>query len=122
MAEHNLVGKKGEEIARNYLLDKGFKITHLNWRYKKNELDVVAEKNNLLVVVEVKTRTSEYFENPREAVTIKKQKYIIKATDAYINEFNIDNETRFDIIAVSLLEAETKIEHIEDAFQPSLLL
>ena len=122
MAEHNLVGKKGEEIARNYLLDKGFKIRHLNWRYKKNELDVVAEKNNLLVVVEVKTRTSEYFENPREAVTIKKQKYIIKATDAYINEFNIDNETRFDIIAVSLLEAETKIEHIEDAFQPSLLL
>ena len=122
MAEHNLVGKKGEEIARNYLSNNGFKIRHLNWRYKKNELDIVAEKNNLLVVVEVKTRTSEYFENPREAVTIKKQKYIIKATDAYINEFNIDTETRFDIIAVSLLKKETKIEHIEDAFQPSLLL
>ena len=122
MAEHNLVGKKGEEIARQYLLDNGFKIRHLNWRYKKNELDIIAEKNNLLVVVEVKTRTSEYFENPREAVTKKKQKFTIIATDAYINEFNIDVETRFDIIAVSLLETETKIEHIEDAFQPSLLL
>ncbi|MCK5170529.1 MAG: YraN family protein [Bacteroidales bacterium] len=122
MAEHNLVGKKGEEIARSFLLENGFIIRHLNWRYKKNELDIVAEKNNLLVVVEVKTRTSEYFENPREAVTIKKQKFIITATDAYINEFNINCETRFDIIAVSLLMTETKIEHIEDAFQSSLLL
>lgn len=122
MAEHNLVGKKGEEIARDYLLDNGFKIRDLNWRHKKNELDIIAEINNLLVVVEVKTRTSEYFENPKEAVTKKKQKNIIVATEAYINEFNIDYETRFDIIAVSLLKTETKIEHIKDAFQPSLLL
>jgi len=121
MAEHNLVGKKGEEIAYKFLVDNCFKIRHINWRYKKNEIDIIAEKNNLLVVIEVKTRTSEYFENPHEAVTISKQKFIIKATEAYINEFNIDLETRFDIIGVSLLPNETKIDHIEDAFQASLI-
>jgi putative endonuclease len=121
MAEHNLVGKKGEEIANKFLIDNGFKIRHINWRFRKNEIDIIAEKNNLLVVVEVKTRTSEYFESPKEAVTINKQKFIIKATEAYIEEFNIDFETRFDIIGVSLLVNETIIEHIEDAFQASLI-
>lgn len=122
MAEHNLVGKKGEEIARKYLVNNGFKIRHLNWRHIKNELDIIAEKNNLLVVVEVKTRTNEYFENPKEAVTFSKQKFIIKATEAYISKFDVDLETRFDIIGVYLLPNETKIEHIEDAFQVSLIL
>lgn len=121
MAQHNQTGKKGEEIAKQYLISNGFVIRHLNWRYKKNEIDIIAEKNNLLVVVEVKTRTSEYFENPREAVTKGKQKFMIKATEAYITEFNVDFETRFDIIGITLLNNETKIEHLEDAFQPSLL-
>jgi putative endonuclease len=121
MAEHNEIGKKGENLAQKHLLCKGYKIRHLNWRFKKNEIDIIAVKNNLLVVVEVKTRTSEYFENPREAVTIGKQKFIIKATQAYIEEFNVELETRFDIVGVTLLINETKIEHVEDAFQPSLL-
>lgn len=121
MAQHNEIGKKGEELALRFVKDKGFKIRNINWRFKKNEIDIIAEKNNFLVVIEVKTRTSEYFENPKEAVTISKQKFIIKATEAYINEFNVDLETRFDIIAVTILGNEIKIEHIEDAFQPSLL-
>lgn len=122
MAEHNIIGKKGEEIARQYLLKNDYTIRNLNWRFRKNEIDIIAEKDNYLVVVEVKTRTSEYFENPKEAVTKKKQKLIINATEAYIHEFNIDYETRFDIIAVSFINGKTKIEHIVDAFQPSLLL
>ena len=121
MAEHNIVGKKGEEIAKQFLLKNAYKIRHLNWRFRKNEIDIIAEKDNFLVVVEVKTRTSEYFENPKEAVTKKKQKFIINATEAYINEFDIENEIRFDIIAVSFENNKTKIEHIVDAFQPSLL-
>lgn len=121
MAEHNKIGEKGEELAKEHLIAKGYKIRHINWRCKKNEIDIIAEKDNLLVVVEVKTRTSEYFENPREAVTVAKQKFIIKATEAYITEFNINIETRFDIVGVTLLNNEIKIEHIIDAFQPSLL-
>ncbi|MFC2152386.1 YraN family protein [Bacteroidota bacterium] len=121
MAEHNILGKKGEELAKKYLVENEYEIKHVNWRYKKNEIDIIAQKNNLLIVVEVKTRTSDYFENPKEAVTRKKQKFIILATDAYINEYNIDIEVRFDIVAVTFTNNVSKIEHIKDAFQPSLL-
>ncbi len=121
MAEHNLTGKKGETVAKQFLKDHSYKIRNTNWRFRAKEIDIVAEKNNVLVVVEVKTRTSEYFESPKEAVTKSKQKLIITATQAYIEEYDIDMEVRFDIIGVSFLNNETKIEHIKDAFQPSLL-
>lgn len=121
MADHNLLGKKGEEIARLYLIENGYEIRHLNWRFRKNEIDIIAQKNNLLIVVEVKTRANDYFESPKEAVTRNKQRFIIKATEAYINEYNINLETRFDIIAITLFDKHDKIEHIQDAFQPNLL-
>jgi putative endonuclease len=120
MAEHNLLGKKGEELAKHFLLKNGYKIRHLNWRYKKTEIDIIAEKNNLLVVVEVKARTSDYFENPKEAVTFKKQKNIVNTTEAYIERFNIDLETRFDIISITFENGKEKIEHIVDAFQAGI--
>jgi len=120
MADHNLLGKKGEEIAKHFLLKKGYKIRHLNWRYKKTEIDIIAEKNNLLVVVEVKTRTNDYFENPKEAVTIKKQRNIVNTTEAYIEKFNVDLETRFDVISITFENGNEKIEHIVDAFQAGI--
>ncbi|MFO7842957.1 MAG: YraN family protein [Bacteroidales bacterium] len=122
MADHNKLGKKGEEIALKYLKSNQYTIKETNWRFRKNEIDIIAEKDNLLVVVEVKTRTSEYFENPKEAVTRKKQKFIIQAADAYVQENKIDMETQFDIVAVTIINGQTNIEHIQDAFQPSLLL
>ena len=121
MAEHNKIGAKGEADAKQHLVENGYKIRNVNWRHKKYELDIIAEKNNCLVVVEVKTRTSEYFENPKDAVTRKKQKFIINATQAYIDEYDLDMETQFDIIGISYINNKIKIEHIEDAFQPSLL-
>jgi len=122
MADHNELGKKGEEVAVRYLKLNHYDIKEKNWRFRKNEIDIIAQKDNVIVVVEVKTRTSEYFENPKEAVTRKKQKFIIQAADAYIQEKEIDLETRFDIVAVTIINGQTKIEHIQDAFQPSLLL
>lgn len=121
MAEHNKLGNKGEELAQRYLVQNGYVLRQVNWRYRKKEIDIIAERDNLLVVVEVKTRTNNYFENPKEAVTKKKQKFIINAAEAYIVEHNIDMETRFDIVAVTIMNNKTDIEHIEDAFQPSLL-
>lgn len=121
MANHNILGKKGEQLAQQYLIENGYEIVHLNWRYKKNEIDIIATKKNFLVVVEVKTRTNDYFENPREAVTRKKQKFIINATEAYINEYDIKTEVRFDVIAVTYSNEKKEIEHIKDAFQASLL-
>ena len=121
MSDHIALGKEGENQAARFLLNKGYKIRHRNWRFKKNEVDIIAEKDNLLVVVEVKTRTNDYFENPKEAVTKRKQRFIIKATDAYIQQYNIDFETRFDIVSVLISNGRAEIEHIEDAYQASLL-
>ena len=121
MAEHNILGEKGEKLAQKFLIKNGYEIRHLNWRFRKNEIDIVTVKNNLLVVVEVKTRSNDYFENPKDAVTRKKQQFIINATEAYIDEFDLNLEVRFDVIAITIVNNITKIEHIKDAFQPSLL-
>ena len=120
MAEHNEVGNRGEELARNYLSKKGYLIMAINWRFQKAEIDIIAEHGNQLIIVEVKTRSSEEFENPKEAVTIGKQKLLIKAANAYIEENDIDLDCRFDIVSIFLLKEGVKIEHIEDAFIPLL--
>ena len=118
MAEHNDVGNKGEEIAQKFIQKKGYKIRAVNWRHQKAELDIIAEFENQLVVIEVKTRSSEVFENPKEAVTLNKQRHLVRAADAYVQENKIDNECRFDIISVLIQGDRIEIEHIEDAFYP----
>lgn len=120
MAEHNDFGKIGEEKAYRFLLKKKYKVRARNWQYKKSELDIVAEKNDKLIVIEVKTRSSEFFESPKEAVTLKKQRQIILGANAYIEEFNIDMECQFDVVSVVILDGKVDIEHIQDAFMPLL--
>tara|TARA_B100000965_G_C19575116_1_gene750993 strand:+ start:59 stop:421 length:363 start_codon:yes stop_codon:yes gene_type:complete len=120
MAEHNEIGKLGEEQAQKFLLDKGYDILALNWRFKKAEIDIIAQQKETLVIVEVKTRTSIDFERPQEAVTISKQRHLVRAADAYIQENEIDLECRFDVISVLILNQKVEIEHIEDAFMPLL--
>lgn len=120
MAKHNEIGQLGEAIALGFLKEKGYKIEAINWRYKKAEVDIMAWKDDFFIVIEVKTRTSAEFENPKEAVTLSKQKHIIRAADAYIQEKGIDKECRFDVVSVLILKKETSIEHIEDAFHPLL--
>jgi len=118
MAIHNELGKKGEEIALKFLLKKKYLIKEQNWRYKKKEIDIIAIKNNILTVIEVKTRSSDEFEKPQDAVTKKKQRFIIEATNAYIEKYDLYNEVRFDIISIIIRGNNNKIEHIEDAFYP----
>ncbi len=118
MSEHNELGKKGEEIALEYLANKGFKILHKNWRYKNLEIDIIAEKGEYLVIVEVKTRSNDYFERPQDAITFKKQKFLYNAAEAYVELFDIDLEIRFDIVSILITDEKTDIEHIEDAFRP----
>lgn len=119
MAEHNELGKKGEEMARAYLQTKGYKIRHVNWvpNGSKNELDIVAEKDGMLVVVEVKSRSTENFEHPKDAITPAKIRRIVRATHDYIFNFDLTIDTRFDVIAVlPNRQGGFNIEHIEDAF------
>ena len=92
---------------------------HRNWQFSHYELDIVCTKNNTLVIVEVKSRSGTYLEQPFAAVNRAKQKRIIAAANAYIEKFEIDFETRFDIISVISTE-KNLISHIEDAFYPLL--
>jgi len=115
MAEHNELGKKGEELAIKFLIDKGYKILEKNYRYLKAEVDIIAQKEKILAVVEVKTRSSDYFGNPQDFVNPKKIKLLLSAIDYYVNEKDLDVEVRFDIIAI-IHQKIIKIEHLEDAF------
>ena len=116
MAEHVDLGIAGEEAAARYLVKHGYKIRHRNWQFGHKELDLVTTYENMLVVVEVKSRTSEMYQNPREAVTNKKQRFIIDATERYINVYNIDKEVRFDVVEVIFYKKVHKINHIIEAF------
>ncbi|MCG8573416.1 MAG: YraN family protein [Flavobacteriales bacterium] len=119
MAEHNQLGKSGEELAAKYLKEKGYRVLDRNYRFKGSEVDLFCEFDNQLVVVEVKTRQSSYLAGPEETVSISKQRSIIKVTNQYIMEREIDWECRFDIVSVILNSKELKIDHLEDAFYPT---
>lgn len=118
MAEHNELGEKGEDLATQFLRKKGYKILQRNYRFKKLEIDIIAQDQNELVVVEVKTRASSYLAGPEDTVSKGKQKSIVTAANQYIIENEIDLETRFDIVSIILNEKETNIDHLIDAFYP----
>lgn len=120
MAQHNILGKEGEGEAKKYLLEKGYSILHTNWRYRRNELDIIAIQNEELVIVEVKTRSANCLQLPQEAVDSAKIKRIVAATDAYVRKFNIELPVRFDVITVLKSEAGYQIEHIDHAFYSPL--
>lgn len=116
MAQHNELGKKGEEIAADFLQKAGYEILERNWVFQKAELDIVAKKENILAIVEVKTRTSADFGLPQDFVKGKKIQNLAKAVDQYMTENDLELEVRFDIIGIVLNNQETTIEHLEDAF------
>lgn len=117
MATHNELGTKGEQLASDYLKEKDYRVLDLNWRNKHHEIDIVAQKKDVLVIAEVKTRTGRHFGEPEEFVLKQKQKNLIRAANAYLFKNNLDLEVRFDIISI-VVEKEDKfvINHIEDAF------
>lgn len=116
MAEHNDLGKKGEELAVEFLQKEGYKILDRNWTFQKAEIDIIAEKDNILAIIEVKTRSSIDFGLPQDFVKPKKIQLLIKAVNAYINYREIDFEIRFDIIAIQKKDESFAIEHLTDAF------
>ena len=120
MAEHNELGKAGENAAVAYLEEHGYLIRHRNWRKGHFELDIVAAKENELVIVEVKTRSNTLFAQPEEAVDLPKIKRTVRAADAYMKLFQIDVPVRFDIITVIGENGNFRIDHIMEAFYPPL--
>ena len=116
MAQHNDTGKEGEEMAVAFLRKNNYVILETNWRFRKSEIDIIVRKENILAFVEVKTRTTSFFQEPEKAVTKAKQKMITKGANEFVQNIEDDPEIRFDIIAVTLNPLE--INHIEDAFYP----
>lgn len=116
---HNL-GREGEEIAKKYLTDRGYKIVEQNWRYKKYEIDLIATINNQLIIIEVKLRSSIEFGEPEEFVSNKKQHFLIAAAAEYLKLNNISSDCRFDIVSILKLNNTLQVKHLEDAFYPTI--
>jgi putative endonuclease len=116
MAEHNELGKLGEELAVEYLKKNGYKILNTNWTFQKAEIDIIAQIKNTLAIVEVKTRSSLEFGLPQDFVKPKKIQLLVKAVDAYVIGRDLDVNVRFDIIAIHKEGKSFVIEHLIDSF------
>ncbi len=120
MSSTNLIGKLGESLASTHLVGRGFKILEQNWRFSKKEIDIIAEIEDFIVFVEVKTREEPFPGRLEEYINRKKQRQIISAANEYIRLKDIDKEGRFDVIAIVLNRGNHELEHIEEAFYPTL--
>lgn len=116
MAFHNQLGEEGEKIAVQYLKSKGYIIHHTNWRMSHLEVDIIAENNDELVFIEVKTRSSEEYGRPEEAVDFEKERDLMKLANVYMENLQQEVPSRFDIISIILNDQESNITHFEDAF------
>jgi putative endonuclease len=116
MAEHNDLGKFGEELAVDFLEKNGYEILETNWFFGKAEVDIIAQKGNILAIVEVKTRSSLEYGLPQEFVKPKKIQLLVKAINEYVNRNDLDVDVRFDIMAIHKEKDEFILEHIEQAF------
>jgi len=116
MAQHNELGKKGEQLAVNFLIEKGYTIMERNYRFDKAEVDIIAQQKDTLAIIEVKTRSSADFGNPQDFVKPKQIQRLVKAVDEYVTVNELDVEVRFDIIAIVKNGSNYNIEHLENAF------
>lgn len=116
MAQHNELGKKGEELAVDFLLKNGYEIMERNYRFDKAEVDIIAKKNDILAIIEVKTRSTIDFGNPQDFVKPKQIQRLVKAVDEYLAVKELDVEVRFDIIAIVKQGNSFQIEHLKNAF------
>jgi len=120
-SEHLCLGERGEDIAAEYLLKKGYIIIEQNWRLRHKELDIIAVDDNELVAVEVKTRTEPVLDDPILSINRKKQRNLISAAHAYVRINRISMDVRFDVIWIRVdISGRASIEHIKDAFIPML--
>lgn len=111
-------GQTGEQLAVDYLASQGLDILETNWRFGKNEVDIIAANNSEIIFVEVKTRSSDFYGSPESFINKSKQRIIIKAAQIYTTRFNIDKEVRFDVVSVLLNSRQKDVKHFEYAFMP----
>ena len=118
MSESYTFGQIEEQRAVSYMQKTEYDILEQNYRYRKAEIDIIARKDNFIIVVEVKARSSSYFGAPESFVNQKKIQLLVMAIDAYIQKNDLDVEVRFDIISYLVENGKWTREHIENAFYP----
>ncbi len=116
MGKHNEFGKEGEDLAANYLVENGYTIKCRNFRYLNSEIDIIAQKGNVLAMVEVRSRSNDQIINIADTITKKKIRLLVMGADYYVAENGLDVEVRFDIIAILRNRRIFKIEHLKSAF------
>ena len=113
------LGEKGEEIAAAYLGKEGYKILERNWHYGHKEVDIIARQGEEIVIVEVKTREGDYFEEPWEAISTQKIRNIVEVAEAWLISREIDLETRFDVISIIFQDdVNYDLKHFQGALIP----
>lgn len=121
MAKNLETGRLGETLARHYLEQHGYEILEVNWRWQHLEVDIIARRGDTIAFVEVKTRSGGSYLRARDSVAVAKEQHLIRAASHYVAQISEDYSIRYDIIAIDLLpERRYRIEHIQEAFYPSL--
>ncbi len=116
------LGKLGEKIAAEFLVDKGHVILAKNWHYGKYEADIIASDGNNLVFVEVKTRNTDLFGHPASFVSRSQQLNLAEVAEAYLETFPEKYlDIRYDVISIIIQNKGHTIEHFRDAFWPDNL-
>ncbi len=117
MKKHQEIGIIGEQLAQNFLIGEGYQILECNWRFSKAEIDIIAKKGEMLVFVEVKTRSSIHYGKPEEFITKHKENLILDAAFEYMQKINHQWEIRFDFISIHYKPNDkSKIDHFKDVF------
>ncbi|THB79771.1 MAG: YraN family protein [Desulfobulbaceae bacterium] len=117
---HHKTGQIGEKLAYDYLQNIGLAVIQRNYKCPLGEIDLVAQENETIIFIEVKTRTGHQFGGPEESVTKAKQRKIIQVALGYLAQYGLqDYAVRFDVIAITLTGNIHRLEHIEDAFDAS---
>ena len=115
MAAHNELGKWGEDLAAAHLQQKGYIILERDWKSGHSDLDIIAQDDDTIVIVEVKTRRNRLFGDPQEAIDYKKRKSLQSAINHYVKSHRTSHDVRFDIISiVGMIGSQPEIEHIKD--------
>lgn len=120
MAQHNEFGQICEDRAAAYLMARGYTIRDRNWRLGHKEIDIIAQKDGVLAIVEVKARRNDRFGDAADAVTDRKIRNLVQAANAYVRYHRLDFAVRFDLVTITGEPGNQTIEHIEDAFYSPL--
>ncbi|MBR1882628.1 MAG: YraN family protein [Muribaculaceae bacterium] len=120
MAQHNILGEQGEQAACEFLIARGMTIRERNWRLNHLEVDIVAQKGNLIHIVEVKTRTANAHFDPMKSVNAAKQRNLIMAANGYLHYNQLRCGVQYDVIIVTARNNTLDVQYIPDAFKPRL--